>query len=258
MLRFLRTSLIVLLLLPVEFSSAQNDAIVQRYLPQAQAGDAKAQYMLGAHYYQIHDNENARLWLKKSADQGNQQAAGMLNYFANGPGGMQMLATAGVCQYTFLLASGEQMTFADVPGGLKATTTRPGKLAFPALPDGLMDLPAAIAAAEKQGMRLPLKKAMLEMAQPRGKASVAVWTLTPESDPGGRVVGYFVAAADAGRPLALADVSDFTQDYNVRWQRIVDEFHAANAAKDQAGQGPGGACRPPGRREGGGRPPATG
>lgn len=124
-----------------------------------------------------------------------------------------------------------------------------------------MDLPAAIAAAEKQGMQLPLKKAMLEMAQLRGKAAVAAWTLTPESDPGGRVVGYFVAAADAGRPLALADVSDFAQDYNVRWQRSVDEFHAANSAKDQAGQGPAGACiakmPPTGRREGGGRPPAT-
>jgi hypothetical protein len=51
-----------------------------------------------------------------------------------------------------------------------------------------------------------------------------------------------VAAADAGRPLALAHVSDFSRDYDARWQHIVDEFHAANAAKDQAGQGPGGAC----------------
>src|SRR5580658_1693903 len=46
---------------------AQNDPILVRFLPQAQAGDAQAQYTVGARYYQMQDLPNAKLWLQKSA-----------------------------------------------------------------------------------------------------------------------------------------------------------------------------------------------
>jgi TPR repeat protein len=64
---------------------AQNDPILTRFLPQAQAGNAQAQYTVGARYYQMQDLANAKLWLQKSAVQGNQQAAGFLNMI-NGSG----------------------------------------------------------------------------------------------------------------------------------------------------------------------------
>jgi TPR repeat protein len=63
---------------------AQNDPILARFLPQAQAGDAQAQYTVGARYYQMQDLPNAKLWLQKSAAQGNQQAAGFLNMINGG------------------------------------------------------------------------------------------------------------------------------------------------------------------------------
>jgi hypothetical protein len=76
------------------------------------------------------------------------------------------------------------------------------------LPNAFTDLPSAIAAAQQQGMQLPLKSAMLVMEGPRGKPPVAVWTLQPKIDRSGRVESYFIAAADGGRPLTLNDISD--------------------------------------------------
>jgi hypothetical protein len=251
---------------------------------------------VGARYYQLHDLANAKLWLQKSAAQGNQQAAGFLNML-NGTGltpapparapmpgnagmpisgtagmpagtglcpgtgrslekngilgtlqqaikqmpasgkpqlSMVMLMTQGVCQYTFVLASGQAMTFADVPGGLRSMGSRPATGATKVvLPPAFTDLPAAIMAAQNQGMQLPLKSAMLSMAQPSGKSPLAVWTLQPQRDPSGRVESYFVAAADGGRPLTLNDVSNVAGNYNAQWQKIIDQFHAAAAAAQQ-------------------------
>jgi hypothetical protein len=270
-----------------QIAGAQSDAILQRFLPKAQAGDAQAQYTVGARYYQLHDLNNAKLWLQKSASQGNSQAAGFLNNFLGGgastpspspgmarpgnvgmaggaglcpgtgrslekdgivgvlqqaskqmPAGaspklsMVMLTTQGVCQYTFVLASGEAMTFADIPGGLRAMGSRVAAGATKVvLPNAFTDLPSAIAAAQQQGMQLPLKSAMLVMEGPRGKPPIAVWTLQPKIDRSGRVESYFIAAADGGRPLTLNDVSDVAKDYNAQWQKIIDQFHAAAQAK---------------------------
>jgi hypothetical protein len=279
-------------------TSAQSDAILQRFLPKAQAGDAQAQYTVGARYYPLHDLNTAKLWLQKSASQGNPQAAGFLNSFLGGgastpapspgvalPGNvgmvggaglcpgtgrslekdgivaalqqaskqlpasaapklsMVMLTTQGVCQYTFVLASGEAITFADIPGGLRAMGSRVAAGATKvALPNAFTDLPAAITAAQHQGMQLPLKSAMLVMEGPRGKPPVAVWTLQPKIDRSGRVESYFVAAADGGRPLTLNDISDVARDYNAQWQKIIDQFHAAAEAKQNSSSPGGGGC----------------
>jgi hypothetical protein len=89
---------------------AQSDPILQRFLPKAQAGDAQAQYLVGSRYYQLHDIPNAKLWLQKSAAQGNQQAAGFLKYQLGGgsspspspspPGGVITPAGTGLCPGT--------------------------------------------------------------------------------------------------------------------------------------------------------------
>ena len=297
--RNLRALLVVILALFLAgpIARSQNDAILQRFLPKAQAGDAQAQYTVGARYYQLHDIANAKLWLQKSSAQGNQQAAGFLQMLGGGgstpappvsmvmpgsagvaggtalcpgtgrslekdgilgalqqatkqmPAGakpklsMVMLTSQGVCQYTFVLGSGQAMTFADVPGGLRSMGSRPAMGATKVvLPDAFTDLPTAIAAAQKQGMQLPLKSAMLVMEQPRGKPPLAVWTLQPKVDRSGRVESYFLAAADGGRPLTLNDVSDVAKDYNAQWQHIIDQFHAAAEAKQNAANPPAGSC----------------
>jgi hypothetical protein len=285
------------LFLPAQHARAQNDAILQRFLPKAQAGDAQAQYTVGARYYQLHDLANAKLWMQKSAAQGNQPAAGFLQNFLGGGGpaasaaitpmpgnvGMAggtglcpgtdrslekdgvfgpleqatkqmpagakpklsrvMLMTQGVCQYTFVLDSGQAITFADIPGGLRSMGSRPATGATKVvLPDAFTDLPAAITAAQKQGMQLPLKAAMLAMEQPRGKPPIAVWTLQPKVDRVGRVESYFVAAVDSGRPLALDDISDVARDYNAQWQHVIDQFHANAEAKQNASTPAPGSC----------------
>jgi hypothetical protein len=154
-----------------------------------------------------------------------------------------MLMTQGFCQYTLVLASGQAVTFADVPGGLRSMGSRPAIGATKVvLPSAFSDLPAAIAAAQKQGMQLPLKSAMLAMAQPSGKPPIAVWTLQPQHDPSGRVESYFVAAADVGRPLTLNDVSNVAGNYNAQWKKIVDQFHAAAAAQQNKAAAAPGTC----------------
>jgi hypothetical protein len=110
------------------------------------------------------------------------------------------------------------------------------------LPAAFTDLPSAIVAAQQQGMQLPLKSAMLVMEQPRGKPPIAVWTLQPKVARGGRVESYFIAAADAGRPLTLNDISDVARNYNAQWQHIIDQFHAAEQAKQNAGKSSAGSC----------------
>jgi hypothetical protein len=63
---------------------AQSDPILQRFLPQARAGNPQAEYAVGARYYQMGDKADAKQWLQKAAAQGNQQAAGFLKYFLGG------------------------------------------------------------------------------------------------------------------------------------------------------------------------------
>src|SRR5450755_1665480 len=77
---------LVLLLLAVIGGAllAQSDRVIERFLPQAQAENALAQYIIGAQYKKLGDKENARLWLRKSADRGNQAAAGFLANFLGG------------------------------------------------------------------------------------------------------------------------------------------------------------------------------
>jgi hypothetical protein len=296
---------LVMVLISIVFgqiTGAQNDAILQRFLPKATAGDAQAQYIVGSRYYQLHDISNAKLWLQKSAAQGNQQAAGFLNSFlgagapapvpsAAPPAGMAlpgnaamagaaglcpgtgrslekngilsvlqqaskqmpagsspslsmvMLTSPGICQYSFVLASGQTTTFADIPGGLRAMGSgmATGATKVP-LPNAFTDLPSAIAAAQQQGLTLPLKGAMLVMEAPRGKPPMAVWTLQPKINHSGRVESYFVAAADGGRPLALNDISDVARDYNAQWQKIIDQFHAAAEARQSSANPSGGGC----------------
>jgi hypothetical protein len=300
--RFLLLLMVLVSIVCGQIAGAQSDAILQRFLPKAEAGDAQAQYIVGSRYYQLHDTNNAKLWLQKSAAQGNQQAAGFLHSFLGGgapapvpsaapPAGMAlpgnagmagaaglcpgtgrslekngivgalqqalkqmpagsspslsmvMLTSQGVCQYTFVLASGQTTTFADIPGGLRAMGSgmATGATKVP-LPNAFTDLPSAIAAAQQQGLTLPLKGAMLVMEAPRGKPPMAVWTLQPKIDRSGRVESYFVAAADGGRPLALNDISDVAKDYNAQWQKIIDQFHAAAEAKQSSGTPSGGGC----------------
>jgi hypothetical protein len=151
---------------------------------------------------------------------------------------MVMLVTQGVCQYVFVSASGQATTFADIPGGLRLMGSRPASGATKVvLPAAFSDLPAAIAAAQQQGMLLPLKSAMLAMAQPGGKTPIAVWTLQPQHDPSGRVESYFVAAASGDRALTLSDVSDVARNYNAQAQKIIDQFHAAAAAQQKTAAG---------------------
>lgn len=152
--------------------------------------------------------------------------------------GMVDLEAQGVCQYWIYLPEKRQkLIFADVQGTIRLTATVPmSSSELRPLPDGFLDLPAAIEAARKQGMLLPLDSAKLMMAQPRGKPAVAVWTLTPRRDPAGRVLSYFISAADAGRPLALSDVTDYFRDYNQQWRHIVDMFHSMSQQASQATQ----------------------
>jgi TPR repeat protein len=108
---------LVMVLISIVFgqiTGAQSDAILQRFLPKATAGDAQAQYIVGSRYYQLHDINNAKLWLQKSAAQGNQQAAGFLSSFLGAgapapvssaappagmalPGNAAMAGAAGLC-----------------------------------------------------------------------------------------------------------------------------------------------------------------
>src|SRR5262249_50856441 len=104
------------------------------------------------------------------------------------------------------------------------------------LPEGFVDLPAAISVAQKQGIPMPLDSAKLMMAHPRGKPVVAVWILTPRRGAAGRVLSYFVAAADARRPLKLSDVTDYFNDYNEQWRYIADVFHSLNQSQSSIPQ----------------------
>jgi hypothetical protein len=118
---------------------------------------------------------------------------------------------------------------------MRSSGARPGSTTSRAvLPESFTDLPSAIAAAESQGMQLPVKSAMLYLAQPRGKTPIAVWSLHPQNDPRGKVENCFIAAEARPCPLELSDVSDLASSYNAEWQHIIDQFHAAAAAKDNA------------------------
>ena len=141
-----------------------------------------------------------------------------------------------VCAAEFYSVSRRQRVIVTMEASLQWSTAEP-ETSQRVLPDGFLDLPAAIDAALKQGMRVPLESARLSMEQPRGKPAVAVWTLSPRDDPQGRVLPYFVAAADAGRPLSLSDVTDYARDYNSQWRYIADLFHASTQPA-QPTQGP--------------------
>jgi hypothetical protein len=136
------------------------------------------------------------------------------------------LETQGVCQYQFLSPEKRQkLVFVDFQGTIRLSATVPmtGTELGP-LPGGFVDLPEAIAGAQRQGIQLPLDSAKLMMAQPRGKPPVAVWTLTPRNRTG-RVLSYFVSAADPGHALQVSDVTDYISDYNEQMRRLVNIFH---------------------------------
>jgi len=139
------------------------------------------------------------------------------------------LLSYGVCQYEMLSPDGgKRLIFINGPVTMQLSSKIAAAGTERPLPEnGLVDLPQAIAAAQREGLRLPLDSARLRMAQPRGKPAVAVWTLSPKKDPQGRVLSYFISAADAGRPLKLSDVTDYVNNYNAQWQHIVDMFHSA-------------------------------
>lgn len=143
------------------------------------------------------------------------------------------LEAQGLCQYWLYQPEKRQkLIFIDVQGKIQITPAMPmtGADGDP-LPGAFVDLPEAITAARKQGMLLPLDSARLRMAQPRGKPAVAVWTLSPKNDPQGRVLSYFISAADAGRTLTVSDVTDYFSDYNVQARRIANLFHPPSAAQ---------------------------
>ena len=141
------------------------------------------------------------------------------------------LEAQGVCQYWFLSQEKRQkLIFIDVQGSIRLSGAVPiaGAESGP-LPGGFVDLPEAISAAQRQGIQLPLDSAKLMMAQPRGKPAVAVWTLTPRARTG-RVLSYFVSAADPGHALQLSDVTDYFSDYNAQRRYMVDMFHPTQQA----------------------------
>ena len=85
------------------------------------------------------------------------------------------LLSFGVCQYEMLSPDRRQrLIFIQGPISMRLSNTIAAAGTEHPLPDGLVDLPQAIAAAQRQGMRLPLDSARLRMAQPRGKPPVAV------------------------------------------------------------------------------------
>jgi hypothetical protein len=136
-----------------------------------------------------------------------------------------------VCQYQVLSPKHQRLIF--ISAGMVPLRFSTRVAASPndlSLPDGLVDLPNAIAGAQAQGMLLPLESARLDMAQPRGKLAVAVWTLCPKRDPQGRVLCYFVSATDPDHPLKLSDITDYVADYNAQ-RRVVDLFHPAPSTR---------------------------
>ncbi len=147
------------------------------------------------------------------------------------------LMAQGVCQYELISPGRRQrLIFVDAQGTIKLANTLAAAGSEHPLPGAFVDLPAATAAAERQGMRLPLDSARLRMAQPRGKPAIAVWTLSPRNDPQGRVLSYFISAADAGHPLAVSDVTDYISDYNAQARRTIDLFRPTAAGQPGSSQ----------------------
>jgi hypothetical protein len=90
-----------------------------------------------------------------------------------------MLMSQGVCQYTFVLTSGQVLTFADVPGGMHSAGARAGSTTNHAvLPESFTDLPSAIAAAESQECNCPSSPQCFTWrnreAKPRSRCGVCI------------------------------------------------------------------------------------
>jgi hypothetical protein len=62
-----------------EVKGREGQASPDRFLPQAQNGDVRAEYYVGHAYYRGSDYKKAAFWLKKSANQGNADAQGTLS-----------------------------------------------------------------------------------------------------------------------------------------------------------------------------------
>jgi hypothetical protein len=145
-----------------------------------------------------------------------------------------MLNSFGVCEVQLFSPSTHMLyTVALAPTGARLMARIPAAYVA-VLPHAVIDLPGAIAAAQRQGLQLPLKSALLRVAHPRGRAAIAFWSLEPQRPSGGRIENYLVAANDPGRLLTASDVSDVENDYNAQWSRIVNEFQSAQQAGEPA------------------------
>jgi TPR repeat protein len=247
---------------------AQSDA-PRQLVDAATQGDPINEWALG-HFYltSAGDRQKAYYWLKKAADDGQLNAKIELNanFAASGATPFGDALQSGIAaraaqardlvksdapdtelvffkadsdsppQYMFYSPTQQkQVTVLDRNGTLQAGSPGPGTITA-AVPGRFIDLPRALAAAKAQGLRGEIGSAVLMVAQPKGKAPVAVWTLMPVDATQHGNLGYFVGATD-GKALGLMDVSDGINGNDAQLKAIQDALHP----KVQAGGGSGGA-----------------
>jgi len=197
------------------------------------------EWALGHFYLEnTSDHQKAYYWLKKAADAGQMNAKIELgaNFSSSGATPFSTASQSGVAagagmartfvakalpdaqlamvstsvssptEYVFFSPSKHMhLVVLDVHGVYQVSALSLGALDLP-LPPRFVDLPAAILAARRQGLRGDVKSAVLIASGPKGKAAIAAWTITPATQTT-RALSYFVSATD-GRALGLMDISD--------------------------------------------------
>lgn len=145
------------------------------------------------------------------------------------------LASFGLCQYTFYSASlNKVFTLADAQGGFQELGRGAPNTAWQGseLPPAFLDLPAAIAAAKREGMSLPLRSAILRDVIPNGKSPFAAWILTPASTSGAHAWTHYVIAYDPGYAPQVEDLRNLTKEHDVQHARIVDPFRTGKIGNE--------------------------
>jgi TPR repeat protein len=251
----------------------------QQLIDAAGKGDPVNEWALG-HFYLTSsgDRQKAYYWLKKAADHGQANAKIELdaNFTALGTTPFGDAQKSGITsrvadaqkvartvssdmRLTFFKADSDsppeymfyspmlekQITIIDMNGTFQAGQVTRGQLTE-AVPGKFIDLPVAIADAKGQGLKGDIRSAVLMVARPTGKPTVAVWTLMPIDANQHGNLAYFVGAND-GKALALMDVSDGINGNDAQLQAIQDakaRAEAGNSARNNGGPGGGGYAAP--------------